>query len=131
MTYFLTDIESNVLQKDIDNILDNKPNSLKLLGLFDKFLHDKSEADEASPIQIGDVVIYVPIHANKNINHKDCNYGIVINFNSKFVFVKYANKYGRIESTAKSTSPCDLYLCKVDDYLVNVNKIFNIIKENE
>lgn len=41
-----------------------------------------------------DPVIYIPNHAQGNINHEDCESGIVSSMNEKYVFVKfYRNKF--------------------------------------
>lgn len=63
----------------------------------------------------GMLVTYVPHHANKNINHKDCENGVVSSVNSKFVFVKYNNAMcimitGDEPYTSEATAPENLVL---------------------
>ena len=60
-------------------------------------------------IEIGDRVIYVPTHAEGNINHEDCEYGIIKSWNNKFIFVNYVRN-GIPQMTAQATDPRDLYL---------------------
>ena len=37
-------------------------------------------------------VIYIPTHADGNINHSDVEFGVVSSTNNTYVFVKYNNK---------------------------------------
>lgn len=41
----------------------------------------------------GDSVLYVPLHAHNDINHRDCEYGVVSSYSllSTHIFVKYRN----------------------------------------
>jgi hypothetical protein len=48
----LTDMQLNRLQNRIDNILDNRPNSIKLLDMFELFLKDQEEIDEELLVEI-------------------------------------------------------------------------------
>jgi hypothetical protein len=41
----LTDMQLNRLQNRIDNILDNRPNSIKLLDMFELFLKDLDQVE--------------------------------------------------------------------------------------
>jgi len=61
----------------------------------------------------GDKVRYIPIHAEGNPRHKDCQNGVVSSINDKFVFVKYDNAMcimttGGEPYTAQATDPNDL-----------------------
>lgn len=58
--------------------------------------------------QIGESVIYVPTHANGDLNHEDCEYGKISSFNDKFIFVKYIRN-GIFQQTAQATRPEDLH----------------------
>jgi hypothetical protein len=65
----------------------------------------------------GDHVLYIPVHANGDTKHKDCQYGVVSSKNDKCVFVKYNNAMcimttGDEPYTAQATSPEDLRLIK-------------------
>ncbi len=53
-------------------------------------------------------VIYVPTHAKKNLEHPDCEHGVVSSFNDTFIFVKYIQN-GILQETAQATRPEDLY----------------------
>ena len=75
-------------------------------------------------IEVGDRVIYVPSHANGDVNHPDCEYGIVKSWNDSFVFVNYVTN-GIPQLTAQATRPEDLYLDGKADLLINVLDIFN------
>jgi hypothetical protein len=61
----------------------------------------------------GDLVRYVPRHANGDEDHKDCRDGVVSSTNDKWVFVKYDNLMcvmvtGDEPYTAAATDPNDL-----------------------
>ena len=43
-------------------------------------------------VDIGRVVNYVPTHARGNLNHPDCERGVITSFNDHAVFVKYGNQ---------------------------------------
>lgn len=55
----------------------------------------------------GDKVRYVPNHAHGNVNHPDCEDGIVSSTNDVNVFVRYYY-HAVLKDTAQSTSPEDL-----------------------
>ena len=38
---------------------------------------------------VGDRVLYIPLHANGDRNHPDCEVGVVTSKNDYFVFVRY------------------------------------------
>jgi len=80
-------------------------------------------------IEIGDRVIYVPTHANGDINHPDCEYGIVKSWNKKAIFVNYVRN-GIPQMTAEATNPRDLYLEGKGEGEISVLEIFkNLNKE--
>ncbi len=61
----------------------------------------------------GERVRYVPAHAFGDVNHKDCQDGVVSSTNSRYVFVKYDNATcvmvtGDEPYTAQATDPADL-----------------------
>lgn len=63
----------------------------------------------------GDHVLYIPTHAHGNINHKDCERGVVssVSNDGKTIFVKYDNKVcvmisGDEPYTAQATNSDDL-----------------------
>ena len=47
------------------------------------------------------IYIYMPKHANSDINHKDCERGVITSFNGVNVFVNYGKG-------PQATSPSDL-----------------------
>ena len=50
-----------------------------------------------------DEIIYIPPHANGNIRHKDCERGVVVRTNRRFVFcVFYKKENGVIWKTIQS-----------------------------
>jgi hypothetical protein len=55
---------------------------------------------KASDYKPGDRVRYMPLHANTDPNHPDCDLGIVKRSNEKYVFVLYGHS-----KTAKATAP--------------------------
>lgn len=60
-------------------------------------------------------VRYAPTHANGNINHSDCENGVVSSTNNTYVFVKYDNKICKMITgdepyTAQATMPYDLII---------------------
>jgi len=77
-------------------------------------------------LEMGDRVIYVPTHAEGNINHKDCEYGIIKSWNDKFIFVNYVRN-GIPQMTAQSTRPEDLYLDGKGPGEQNVLEIFEAL----
>ena len=55
-------------------------------------------------------VLYVPHHANWDLNHPDCRRGVVSSVNEKYVFVKYDNAVCQMVTgdepyTAQATDP--------------------------
>ena len=61
----------------------------------------------------GMLVRYVPTHAHGDVNHPDCQNGVVSSTNSRFVFVKYDNAVGVMVTgdepyTSQATEPDDL-----------------------
>lgn len=50
-------------------------------------------------------VRYVPLYANGDPTHKDCEDGVVSSCNDKFVFVRYG-----LDTYSKATNPRDLVL---------------------
>jgi hypothetical protein len=60
-------------------------------------------------IKPGDRVIYVPSHAEGNLNHRDAERGVISSFNDTYVFVKYIRQ-GILQETAQATRYEDLYL---------------------
>ena len=72
-------------------------------------------------MKVGDVVVYVPAHADKNLLHKDSEYGIVTAVNDQYVHVRYLKTNGipknyqsgkalfkDLQNTGKATSPTNL-----------------------
>ena len=53
----LTDKQLNQLQKNIDRILDYRPNSEKLLDLFEVFIEEEIKEFEEIPEPIGNFII--------------------------------------------------------------------------
>ena len=63
----------------------------------------------------GDRVVYIPVHADSDENHPDCERGEVTSTNTRFVFVKfdqYVKKLGWDGVTPKACDPSDLILSK-------------------
>lgn len=61
----------------------------------------------------GTRVRYIPNHANRDKNHKDCKTGVVSSTGDKWAFVKYDNLMctmitGDEDYTAAATDPVDL-----------------------
>ena len=54
-------------------------------------------------MDVGARVRYVPMHAHGDLNHPDCEIGIVTSWNDEFVFVRY-----RGNEHSKATKPDDL-----------------------
>jgi len=73
-----------------------------------------SKVDKATTdFQKGMRVRYVPAHAFADVEHKDCQNGVVSSTNARFVFVKYDNAMGIMVTgdepyTAQATNPSDL-----------------------
>lgn len=66
-----------------------------------------------SDFKKGMFVRYVPTHADGDVNHKDCQNGVVSSVNERFVFVKYDNAAcvmvtGDEPYTSQATRPDDL-----------------------
>ena len=61
-----------------------------------------------------DRVLYVPIHVQGDLKHKDCEYGAVSSVNEDYVFVKFDPKHMRVryngdeDITAQCCDPKDL-----------------------
>jgi hypothetical protein len=58
-------------------------------------------------MQKGDRVIYIPTHANGDINHVDCEHGIIKNINPRanFAHILYDNKeHGKMMTTEEPYS---------------------------
>lgn len=73
----------------------------------------------------GDKVIYIPNHAgDRDINHPDCERGVVTSLNDKFVFVRYRKQHA--DSNGQATLRTNL---KLDG--VSMNKILRHITEYE
>lgn len=81
-------------------------------------------------IDVGDRVIYIPTHAEGNINHPDCEYGTISSWNDTYIFVKYV-KNGIPQMTAQATDPRDLYLDGKGDGFQNILEIFNKINNED
>jgi hypothetical protein len=62
----------------------------------------------------GDAIIYIPMHANGDRNHKDCEHGYVTKVAERtgFVFCKFYYPDGtlRTVSTSEACNPEDLVL---------------------
>jgi len=72
---------------------------------------------KANEFKKGWRVRYVPLHADGNLNHPDCQDGVVSSTNDKFVFVKYDNLMGIMITgdepyTAQATDPDYLIILK-------------------
>ncbi len=52
--------------------------------------------------EAGEHVRWVPEHANGNVNHPDCENGIVTSTNDKYVFVRFTG------STSQACNPAQL-----------------------
>ena len=60
-----------------------------------------------------DNIIYVPMHAEGNKNHPDCEHGYVTSTNSKFVFCRFYDKHDRLRTVANSEA------CRPEDLVKN------------
>ena len=74
---------------------------------------------KTSDFKKGDKVTYVPVHAQGDRNHPDCEDGVVSSVNEKTVFVKYNNAACKMETgdepyTAAATYPKDLVKRRCD-----------------
>jgi hypothetical protein len=60
--------------------------------------------------QPGNRVVYVPTHAEGDLDHPDCEYGVVSSTDNVFVFVRYwpSLEYTGWNITSQATSPEDL-----------------------
>lgn len=72
-----------------------------------------TQASDVALFNSGDPVRYIPRHAHGDINHPDCENGIVSSRNDEFVFVRYYARVNGKESaglraTAQATYPADL-----------------------
>ena len=54
----------------------------------------KIENIEITEEHIGCPVTYIPTHANGNINHPDCEHGIISSFNEQNIRVRYKAQCG-------------------------------------
>lgn len=66
--------------------------------------HDVSSGS-MQPAQFtpGDEVLYIPMHANRDPTHPDCEKGVVTSTNDHYVFVRYGN-----QANSKATRAEDL-----------------------
>ena len=53
-------------------------------------------------LRVGMPVRYVPRHAEGNVNHRDCENGVVSEIKGKVVFVRYSVD-GKLQETGKAT----------------------------
>ncbi len=80
-------------------------------------------------------VVYVPTHAHQDLNHPDCEYGVVSSINDKFVFVKFdIEAYTNIDGkpwtmqmmtgdedyTAQACDPRDLFTEEETEFIKGV-----------
>ena len=66
----------------------------------------KIENKQLLETDIGSKVTYIPLHANGNASHPDCDGGTIASWNDKFVFVNYGT------GTNEATRPEDLVFGK-------------------
>ena len=57
-------------------------------------------------INVGDKVRYIPLHAEADRNHKDCETGIVTSLTDKFCFVRYEKQHQ--EANGQATAYDDI-----------------------
>lgn len=71
----------------------------------------------------GDLVIYVPKHAEKDVYHKDCEVGVIKSMQEENAFVNY-HKHGLLQETAQRTSLYELvnFPFELDDEVVIFTK---------
>lgn len=62
----------------------------------------------AADFHPGENVRYVPNHAHGDIEHKDCENGVVSSQNGLYVFVRYSDRHGDLKFTTQATDPYDL-----------------------
>lgn len=71
-------------------------------------------------MKAGDVVLYVPSHAGGDINHEDCEQGIVSSLNSRgepFVkFFKQLSKFGWEGTTSQCCCLSDVVVIKSEEH---------------
>jgi hypothetical protein len=72
------------------------PEDLRILKIEDENVHNGS---------VGRAVRYVPMHAEGDRTHKDCEDGIITTYNNKFVFVRYGTT---LATHGQATHPEDL-----------------------
>jgi hypothetical protein len=61
-----------------------------------------------SELELGTQVIYVPLHAEGNADHADCETGFVTSVRGSNVFCRYWSKYTPGDLRTKSGSECTL-----------------------
>lgn len=62
----------------------------------------KIDSRELTKENIGSKVTYIPLHANGNAQHEDCEGGVISSWNDKFIFVNYGTGH------SQATRPEDL-----------------------
>ena len=71
-------------------------------------------------------VVYVPSHANGDVEHKDCEYGIVTSTNHKYVFVNFGIDFMSMKlchpriGTSQACRPEDLMLTEEVDFIKGI-----------
>lgn len=65
---------------------------------------------KTSDFKQGDKVRYIPGHAHGNVNHPDCEDGVVSSINEENVFVRYFRPGGLLRGVGWATSPDDLVM---------------------
>jgi hypothetical protein len=50
---------------------------------------------------VGDRVVYIPYHAHGNVDHEDCEYGVITSTNSRYVFVCFEE-----DSVSRQSKAC-------------------------
>lgn len=63
----------------------------------------KIEEIQLSEKHLGMQVIYVPVHAKGDVNHRDSEIGCITSFNDSYAFVRYGSNVG-----SQATRPEDL-----------------------
>lgn len=53
------------------------------------------QGKEVTKKDVGVFVTYVPRHANKDVNHPDCELGIISSFNESCLFIRYKSTSGQ------------------------------------
>jgi hypothetical protein len=89
-------------------------------------------------MQVGDLIVYIPTHADGDIFHKACEVGVVTSLTDKRIFAKYY-KFGIILNT--TAHGCLLHevkpfpfkvgdICTAQDNLEKLGIVTDIIGEN-